>query len=173
MSEISSIYNFTLTDIDGKEINLQSYEGQILLFVNTASKGNNKNELISLQKLHNSYKNEGFSIFAFPCRQFLRQESKRIEKIKKIYFEKMGIDFNLMPLTKVNGSNEAPIFTWLKQRDFGLLGQEIDWNYTKFLVFPDGQTVKRFSSSASYHNLSKNIEQAIHMKNTAQKQEVP
>ena len=153
-------------DISGNEVNLAEFENQVLLIVNTASKGNAKDELHSLQKLYEAYHDDGFTVLAFPCRQFLKQESKKTDKIRKIYFEKEKVTFPVMELTKVNGEKANPLFIWLKLKDPGLLGEEIDWNYTKFLVYPDGATVQRISPTVSYLSISSSVEKALYSRVT-------
>lgn len=154
-------FEFRCESIDGSEINLMDFRGKTMLVVNTASKGQCKNELLQLQMIQNKFKDNDFIILAFPCRQFLKQESKSIEKIRHRYIEKARLSFPVFTLTKVNGTNTHPFFKWLKQQSIKSSGNSIEWNFTKFLILGDGVTVKRFSPTVSSEKISKAIDEAI------------
>ena len=154
-------FEFTGELIDGSEINFSDFKGKTLLVVNTASKGQCKNELLQLQMIQNHFNDNEFVILAFPCRQFLKQESKNIEKIRHRYIEKARLSFPVFTLTKVNGSNTHPFFKWIKRQSIKSSGNSIEWNFTKFLILGDGITVKRFSPTVSTEKISKAIDEAI------------
>lgn len=154
-------FEFKAELLDGTEVPFTNFKGKTLLIVNTASKGQCKNELLQLQMIQNKFKDNNFTILAFPCRQFLKQESKNIDKIRHRYIEKARLSFPVFNLTKVNGSNAHPFFKWIKHQSHRSSGNSIDWNFTKFLVLGDGITVKRFSPTVGTEKIIKSITEAI------------
>ena len=81
----------------------------------------------------------------FPCNQFGAQEPGTAEEIRAFVTDKYDVDFPMFEKIEVNGDNEAPLYTWLKeQSDTPENGPDIAWNFTKFLVSKDGSVVKRF-----------------------------
>lgn len=154
-------FEFSCQSIDGTEVHFSNFKGKTLLVVNTASKGQCKNELLQLQMIQNKFSDNDFLVLAFPCRQFLKQESKSIEKIHHRYIEKARLSFPVFSLTKVNGTNAHPFFKWMKQQSIKSSGNSIEWNFTKFLILGDGVTVKRFSPTVSSEKVSKEIDAAI------------
>eukprot|EP00850_Spirogloea_muscicola_P021262 SM000242S08498 [mRNA] locus=s242:104529:107101:- [translate_table: standard] len=129
-----SIHEFTVKDIDGKDVSLEKYKGQVALIVN------NYKELVSL---YNKYKDQGFVVLAFPCNQFGNQEPGSPADIKA-FVAKYKVDFPLFAKIDVNGKNEAPLYTFLKARQSELLSDGIKWNFAKFLVDRRGRPVKRY-----------------------------
>ncbi|KAH0794644.1 glutathione peroxidase [Histomonas meleagridis] len=166
-----SVFDFVLNDIEGNEVNLQMYRDNVLLIVNTASKGNAKIELRQLQELYEKYKDRGLTVLAFPCRQFLKQESKDHSKILHRYIDKCKVTFPIFEITKVNGRHSCALFKWLKKNAKGTFGAAIDWNFTKFIIANEGQTVKRISSVTGVKKLENEIEYALaHNKNSFEEQ---
>lgn len=156
--EPQGVFSFEAKDINDKVVHLDSFIGKALLIVNTASKGAEKYELNLLQDLYNKYKDKGVEVLAFPCRQFLKRETKDPEKLRKKYIERGNYSFHVFGLTKVNGERAIPLFKWLKRFSRGLHGSAIEWNYTKFFVKDDGKTIFRFSSTEKYENIKKVID---------------
>lgn len=156
-----SIYDFSANDINGIEHHFNEFTGFLLLIVNTASKYGNKTELIELQKLQESFEGRKFQILAFPCRQFLKQESKDKNKIIHRYIDKCKVSFKIFELTKVNGHNTIPVYKWLKNKSNGNHGSSIDWNFTKFLVSSDGCSVMRISSFVGFNKLHMIIDEEL------------
>lgn len=155
-----SIYDISVKDIDGEEVSLEKYKGKVLVIVNTASEWGFKTQLGELEKLYEKYKNKGFVVLAFPSDQF-NQEPLTNEEIKTIYPEKFNISYPIFEKIEVNGDNEHPLYTYLKNEKTGLLVKGIKWNYTKFLVDKEGKVVERYGSKTKPENMEKDIEKLL------------
>jgi len=139
-----SIYDLSFTDNSGQEVSLKEYEGKPLLIVNTASKCGFTPQYKGLQELHEEL-GPDLVVLGFPCDQFAHQEPGDDDQIKEFCEVNYGVTFPLSTKVDVNGSNTHPIFAYLKDHTSGLLGSSIKWNFTKFLVSPDGSEVKRYA----------------------------
>lgn len=160
-----NVSRFSAETIQGEELQFSIFQNHLLLVVNTASKGQSKNELLQLQLIQNKFAQSNFTVLAFPCRQFLQQESKSKEKIYHRYIEKARLSFPVFTLTKVNGMNAHPFYKWLKQQaSSSNSSNSIEWNFNKFLILPDGITVKRFSATVSWDKIIKIVEEVIQLK---------
>ncbi len=136
------VYDFTVRTIDGTEQSLENYRGKTLLIVNTASKCGFTPQYTSLERLYETYHDRGFEVLAFPANNFGAQEPGTNEQIQKFCTTTYSTSFPLFAKINVRGSKMAPLYTWLTQ-DSGFPGA-ISWNFTKFLVGPDGRVVARF-----------------------------
>jgi glutathione peroxidase len=145
VSDTSTIFDLTYTDNHGNEVSLAQYRGQPLLIVNTASKCGFTPQYQGLQELHGKYADRGLVVIGFPCDQFAHQEPGDDAQIASFCQLNYGVTFPLSTKVDVNGSGTHPVFTFLKERSGGLLGSAIKWNFTKFLIAPDGQTVQRYA----------------------------
>ena len=142
----ASIYNFSCETIDGKHLKLSTYRNKVLLIVNTASKCHYRSQLGELHELYERFKDYGLEILAFPCNQFLRQESANVHQINNTYTKKYDVDFQIFRKVKVNGKFAHPIYDYLKEAAPGAYGTKgIKWNFTKFLIDHNGKEVLRFS----------------------------
>ena len=139
-----SIYDLSFTSNTGEEVPLSRYEGKPLLIVNTASKCGFTPQYKGLQEIYEEL-GPDVVVIGFPCDQFAHQEPGDDEAIKEFCEINYGVTFPLSKKVDVNGSNTHPVFAYLKERAGGLLGSAIKWNFTKFLVAPDGTTVKRYA----------------------------
>ena len=158
---MTTAYEFTVKDISGEEQVLSQYEGKTLLIVNTASKCGFTPQYKGLQALHDQYHDKGFEVLGFPCNQFGGQEPGDADEIASFCDLNYGVNFPMFAKIDVNGDGAAPLFTHLKKAAPGLLGSEgVKWNFTKFLVTPDG-TVKRFAPNDTPASLAKDIEKAL------------
>ena len=158
MATSDSIFNLKFTNNKGEEVDLANYEGRPLLIVNTASKCGFTPQYDGLQKLHEEYKDKGLVVLGFPCDQFAHQEpgdDSAIEEFCKVNF---GVNFPLSTKVDVNGSNTHPIFEFLKMHSNAMFGSRVKWNFTKFLVSPDGRTVKRFAPATTPDSLRSDID---------------
>ncbi|KAF0288413.1 Glutathione peroxidase [Amphibalanus amphitrite] len=122
--DAASIYDFTCRDIDGNEVPLSKYEGQLV-------------------QLYDTYSEQGLRILAFPCNQFDNQEPGTPNDIKK-FVAGYGVKFDMFTKIKVNGSGTDPLWVYLKSKQRGTLGNFIKWNFAKFVVDRKGQPVARF-----------------------------
>ncbi|OHT10925.1 Glutathione peroxidase [Tritrichomonas foetus] len=156
-------YNFSAVSIDGDTIQFSTYQGHVLLIVNTASKGLAMNDLQQLQLIYKQFESSNFTVLAFPCRQFLHQESKVPSKIRFRY-QQAGIAFPVFTLTKVNGPNTHQFYRWLKEvAPVTGSGKTIEWNFTRFLVLRDGINVQRISPTASWEKVKKLVSEAVNI----------
>jgi glutathione peroxidase len=139
-----SIYDLSFTSNTGEEVSLKQYEGKPLLIVNTASKCGFTPQYKGLQEIYEELGSD-LVVLGFPCDQFAHQEPGDDAQIKDFCEVNYGVTFPLSTKIDVNGSKTHPIFAYVKEKAGGLLGSSIKWNFTKFLVAPDGTTVKRYA----------------------------
>ncbi len=157
-----SVYDFTATDIQGREVPLSLYAGQVLLIVNTASACGFTPQYAGLQALHEQYAGQGLTVLGFPCNQFGHQEPGSAEEIAGFCERNFGVQFPMMEKVDVNGANAHPLYRWLEAQAPGLLGSKaIKWNFTKFLLDRDGQVIRRYAPQDAPAKLAKDIEVAL------------
>ncbi|KAA0550153.1 glutathione peroxidase [Bacillus sp. BGMRC 2118] len=157
-----SVYDFSAITINGEEKPLREYEGKIMLVVNTASNCGFTPQFKELQELYESYKDQGFIILGFPSNQFMNQEPGSNQDIQEFCQLNYGVTFPMFGKIDVNGSNAHPLFTYLTEQEKGFLGSKaIKWNFTKFLINPEGQVTKRYSPSTSPLSIQKDIEELL------------
>ena len=156
-----SLYDLTFTRNDGEEVDLQEFAGRPILVVNTASKCGFTPQYEGLQKLYEEFKDQGLTVIGFPCDQFAHQEPGDDEAIASFCSRTYGVTFPLSTKVDVNGPKAHPIFRFLKSRAGGVLGSSIKWNFTKFLVSPDGRTVKRYAPNTSPVAMEADVRQAL------------
>jgi glutathione peroxidase len=141
-----SIYNFSVKDIDGKEIKLSDYKGKVLLIVNVASRCGFTKQYNGLEEIYRKYKERGFEILAFPCNDFGNQEPGTNEEIKEFCSSKFDVSFQLFDKVKVLGDDKEPLYAFLT--DNPVTGKsDIGWNFEKFIVDREGNIVKRLKSN--------------------------
>ena len=124
---------------------MADYKGKVLLIVNTATGCGFTPQYEGLQKLYDKYKNQGLEILDFPCNQFGHQAPGTEEEIQEFCTLKYKTTFPLFAKIDVNGKNADPLFTYLKNQQGGFLGDDIKWNFTKFLVSRDGKVIDRYA----------------------------
>ena len=157
---MTTLGDFSATSIDGQETDLSAYEGQVVLVVNTASECGYASQLPGLQQLHDTYQDRGFSVLGFPSNQF-KQEPLDDGEIATVCERNHGVSFPMFAKVDVNGDDAHPLYRWLKQQKSGILGSNIRWNFTKYLVGRDGSVIKRFSPTTEPEKLADSIEQAL------------
>lgn len=157
---MAKVYDFTVLDKDDKEISLSKYEGKVLLIVNTATHCGFTKQYDALEALYEKYKDRGFEILDFPCNQFGNQAPESDEEIDSFCALNFGTSFDRFKKIDVNGENEDPLYTFLKEEKAGL-GKSIKWNFTKFLIDRDGNVVARFGSNKKPENMEKDIEKLL------------
>ena len=139
------VTKFKQKDIDGKEVDLGSYQGKVLLVVNVASKCGLTPQYTQLVEIHKKYKDQGFEVIGFPANNFMGQEPGTNEEIKTFCSTKYGVEFPIMSKVSVKGSDIDPLYAQLTSTEAnGKFGGEIKWNFTKFLVGRDGHVIARF-----------------------------
>ena len=140
-----NFYDYTVKDAEGNDIKMKDYEGKVLLIVNTATGCGFTPQYEGLQKLYDKYKDKGLEILDFPCNQFGHQAPGTEEEIKEFCVLRYKTTFPLFAKIDVNGKDAAPLFQYLKREKGGFLGDNIKWNFTKFLVSRDGTVVERYA----------------------------
>jgi glutathione peroxidase len=140
-----TIYDLSATSNHGEPIDFSAYRGHPMLIVNTASKCGFTPQYDGLQALHERYGPEGLIVIGFPCNQFAHQEPLDDAGIEAFCRSNFGVTFPLTTKVEVNGKGTHPVFAFLKERTDGRLGTAVKWNFTKFLVAPDGTSVKRYA----------------------------
>lgn len=161
MSTASSegVYGFSATDAKGATVTLDSYAGQVLLIVNTASKCGFTPQFAGLEELYNQYRDKNFSILGFPCNQFGKQDPGNNDEIMEFCQLNYGVSFPMFGKIEVNGKDAEPLFKHLKAAAPGALGSEgIKWNFTKFLVNREGEVIKRYAPSTKPAAIAADIE---------------
>lgn len=141
-----SIYNFKVKKANGEEISLEEYKGKTLLIVNTASKCGFTPQYDELEAIHEKYSDQNFAVLGFPCNQFGGQEPGTDEEIQEFCRASFSIKFPVFSKIEVNGNGAHPLYEYLKEKAPGLMGsKKVKWNFTKFLVSPDGEEITRFA----------------------------
>ena len=145
---MTTVYDFTAKTIDGAEQSLSAYRGKALLVVNVASKCGFTPQYTGLEALHRKLAPRGFEVLGFPCDQFGHQEPGDEAEIKNFCSLNYDVTFPLFAKIDVNGAHAHPLYQWLKSQKPGVLGTEaIKWNFTKFLIDPNGAVVRRYGSA--------------------------
>ena len=175
---MATLYDFTLPDAQGHDIDFARYQGKVLLIVNTATRCGLTPQYTELQELHRRFHERGLEILDFPCNQFRDQAPETSSEIATICQTQFGTEFTTFKKIKVNGTEADPLYTWLKAQqpeDHGgkgvkefLLklaslgekreGSDIKWNFTKFLVNRQGEVINRFAPSVPPAELAADIE---------------
>jgi glutathione peroxidase len=158
---MTTVYDFTVKKTNGETKAIRDFEGKPMLIVNTASKCGLTGQFKGLQELYDKYQNEGFEILGFPCSQFNNQEFDDIGETTEFCQLNYGVSFPMFAKIDVNGKNEDPLFTFLKDQKSGLLSKDIKWNFTKFLVNRNGEVVKRYAPTTEPGKIEKDIAQLI------------
>lgn len=152
-----SIYDFTVKNAKGVDVPMADFKGKVLLIVNTATDCGFTPQYEGLQGLYLKYRDKGFEILDFPCNQFGKQAPGTEAEIQSFCTLKYRTTFPLFAKVDVNGENQAPLFEYLKNQKGGVLGKDIKWNFTKFLVSRDGNVVKRYGSIVKPEKIEKDI----------------
>ena len=158
MTQPTTLGDFHAVTIDGKDQDLGTYVGDVVLVVNTASACGLTPQYEGLQKLYDTYADRGFTILGFPCDQFGHQEPGTEDEIATFCQRNYGVSFPMFAKVDVNGSNAHPLYRYLTHERFGLLGPSIKWNFTKFLVDRTGKVAGRYAPTVRPESLTKDIE---------------
>jgi glutathione peroxidase len=159
---MDSIYDFTARNIDGVDRSIGEYRGKVLLVVNTASQCGFTYQYKGLEALHRKYADRGFEVLGFPCNQFGAQEPGDADEIKNFCSLNYDVTFPMFAKINVKGANQHPIYDHLtRSKGGGLLGRDIKWNFTKFLIGRDGKVRGRFPPTAKPESLEGAIERAL------------
>jgi glutathione peroxidase len=143
--KMNSIYDFSLKDIDHKEVNLSQYRGKVVLVVNVASRCGYTPQYEGLQKVYMKYKDRGFVILGFPANNFMAQEPGTDEEIKTFCSTKYNVTFPIFSKISVKGDDIHPLYKFLTSKETNPeFGGDIKWNFSKFLVDKSGKIIARF-----------------------------
>ncbi len=176
-----NLYNFNVINQKGEEVSLSKYKGKTLLIVNTATECGLTKQYDEIQKLYNEYKDKGFEVLDFPCNQFGGQAPGSSEEINSFCSLNFNTSFTRFDKIEVNGENELPLYTWLKNQKpkdkkdseslkFEELVKEytpdiketdIKWNFGKFLIDKEGNVVERYSPALDISHVLEDIKKVI------------
>jgi glutathione peroxidase len=138
----ATIYEFKMKDIDGKEISLEKFKGKVLLVVNVASRCGNTPQYDGLEAMYTKYKGKGFAVLGFPANEFGQQEPGTNAEIKEFCTSTYHVNFPMFAKIVVKGDGINPLYQWLLASSDQ--HQDIEWNFTKFLIGRDGKVAGRF-----------------------------
>ncbi len=156
-----SVYDYNVKDMQGNSVSLKTFEGKVLLIVNTATGCGFTPQYEGLENLYRSYKDQGFEILDFPCNQFGNQAPGTNDEIHQFCTLKYDVSFPQFSKIDVNGEHEDPLYTYLKSQKKGTLGSRIKWNFTKFLVDRNGNVVGRFAPTDTPEKLESKIKAVL------------
>lgn len=178
-----SIYDYTVKARKGATLDLNEMKGKILLIVNTATGCGFTPQYEGIEKLYEKYNEKGFEVLDFPCNQFGHQAPGDESEIHEFCTAKYQTKFDQLAKIEVNGENEEPLYTFLKEQIAedeinGLKNKmamgavkaisttckkpsDIKWNFTKFLVDREGNVVKRYSPTFKPEDIEKDIEELL------------
>ncbi|WP_010305495.1 glutathione peroxidase [Kurthia senegalensis] len=155
-----TIYDIDVTLENGESYSLEKYKGHPLVIVNTATKCGLSGQFDELQKLYDTYHEQGLEVLGFPSDQFKQELSNGADAAEACRLS-YGVTFPMHELVKLNGSEAHPLFQLLTSETKGVLGSKVKWNFTKFLVDGEGHVVKRFAPTASPTQMKEDIEKLL------------
>ncbi|MDO9635077.1 MAG: glutathione peroxidase [Paludibacter sp.] len=159
---VQNFYEFKALSLQGKEVGMDAYKGKVIIVVNTASKCGLTPQFEGLEKLYKDYKDKGLVILGFPCNQFANQEPGSEKEIEAGCMINYGVTFPMFSKIDVNGANAHPIYQYLKSElKGGILGNNIKWNFAKFMLDKNGKPFKRYAPTTSPEKLRKDIEKLL------------
>lgn len=158
---MTTIADFSATTLAGEEKSLADYAGNVVLVVNTASQCGFTPQYEGLEKLHQTYADQGLVVLGFPCNQFGGQEPGDADQIGAFCQKNYGVSFPMFSKVDVNGDDAHPLYQWLRTEKRGMLGEKIKWNFTKFLLGRDGRVLKRYGSTTKPEKIAGDIEAAL------------
>jgi glutathione peroxidase len=169
-----NIYQYQVKSTDLKNVSLETYQGKVLLIVNTATKCGFTPQYDGLEALYKKYKDQGFEVLDFPCNQFMHQAPGTNEELKSFCELNFGTTFQTFAKVDVNGKDADPLFVYLREskpKDYvegkqSLLSKlkssdQISWNFTKFLVDRNGNVIERFAPNFNPKDLEPFIEKVL------------
>jgi glutathione peroxidase len=150
MAGEKSVYDFTMNSIDGQSTPLSNFKGKVVLLVNVASRCGFTPQYSGLENIYEKYKNRSFIIVGIPANNFGSQEPGTNAEIKTFCSTKYNVTFPMMAKVSVKGSDITPLYQYLTDKSANPgTGGEIQWNFTKFLIAPDGKPIARFEPNVT------------------------
>ena len=178
-----SLYDYSIVDRNGKEISLKEYKGKVLIIVNTATGCGFTPQYEGLENLYKKYHDNGLEIIDIPCNQFGNQAPGTDDEIHEFCALKYNTSFDQFAKADVNGENELPLYTYLKEQKKedkidGIKNKmamkaiekisktlkkdgDIKWNFTKFLIDNDGKVIERYSPTFKPVDMEEDIKKII------------
>ncbi|XP_057978335.1 probable glutathione peroxidase 8 isoform X2 [Malania oleifera] len=157
-----SIYDFIVKDAKGNDVDFSMYKGKVLLIVNVASKcGMTNSNYTELNQLYEKYKDQGLEILAFPCNQFGEEEPGNNDQILEFVCTRFKSEFPVFDKIEVNGGNTAPLYKFLKSGKWGIFGDDVQWNFAKFLVDKEGLVADRYYPTTSPFSIEHDIRKLL------------
>ena len=156
--KMNNIGSIKIKDMDGNELALSSFNGNVLLIVNVASECGNTPQYKGLQELFEKYKKKGVLVLGFPCNDFGGQEPGSNEEIKNFCSTQYNVTFQLFDKVKILGKDKCKLYAALTDND-ATGTKDIGWNFEKFLISKNGNIVARFPSKVK--PLDKNLIEMI------------
>lgn len=142
----TSIYDIKINTLDGKPLDLNTFKGKKILFVNVASECGFTKQYAGLQELYDTYKDK-LVVIGVPCNQFGNQEPGNPSEIKTFCEKNFGVTFIMTEKVDVKGENQHPLYKWLTSKDINSTSNSsIKWNFQKYLINEKGQFVDYFYS---------------------------
>lgn len=151
-------YDFKATTLQGKELSMENFKDKVVVVVNTASKCGLTPQYEGLEAMYREYKDKGLVVLGFPCNQFANQEPGGEKEISEGCLINYGVSFPMFSKVDVNGENAHPIFKYLKKELKGTFGNNVKWNFTKFVIDRNGKPVKRFAPVTKPEKMKKLVE---------------
>lgn len=142
-----NIYQYELNSIDGEKVSLDEFSGEVILVVNTASECGYTRQYEGLQKIFDTYSDQGFKVLGFPANNFGGQEPGSDEEIATFCQLNFGVSFPLFSRISVKGDDQHPLFDYLTNLENPDFTGDISWNFEKFLIDRNGNLVRRFKSN--------------------------
>ena len=183
IKNMAKIYDFKALTSRGKELDFKEFEGKVLLIINTASKCGFTPQFAGLEELNQKYKDKGLVVIGFPCNQFASQDPGSDSEIEGFCQLNYGVTFQIMKKIDVNGANANLIFEYLKSQApteeykglkakaakalFKTISKSVEkkndikWNFTKFLISKDGETIKRYAPTTEPKDFEKDVESML------------
>ena len=144
-AEGQGAHAFTMLDIDGEEVDMRRYRGRVILAINVASRCGYTSQYEDLQRLYSEYREQGLVILGFPANNFGSQEPGTDEEIAEFCTANYGVTFPMFSKISVKGADIHPLFSYLTEES----GQEVSWNFNKFVVGRDGMFIDHFLSNTT------------------------
>jgi len=150
-------YDLKARTPQGDELAMSDLKGKTVLIVNTATRCGLAPQFRELEDLHQKYKDRGLVVMGFPCNQFKKQEPESNDTMEHQCEVNFGVTFQLTEKIKVKGKETHPVFLYLKDNLRGRFGKKIKWNFTKFLITPEGLPHKRYAPTVRPRLIEKDI----------------
>ncbi|MFC7456140.1 glutathione peroxidase [Brachybacterium sp. GCM10030267] len=158
--DASTFHDFRARTIDGECREMSEYRGQLVLVVNTATECAFTPQLQGLQCLHDRFGEHGFTVLGFPSDQF-HQDPGTDAETREFCTSTYDVSFPLFSKVDVNGPDAHPLWQWIRQQKAGVMGGRIAWNFTKFLVAPDGSVLRRYAPPVPPVRIARRIEMEL------------